>query len=76
MDALGAFNAAPHIGFSMLKLGEDAVTIDGETAVAGTFSVGVRPPIYRKGAIAFLAASDGRGSPLQLGVVFAIAASV
>ena len=69
MDALGAFNAVPHIGISMVKPGSDAVTVS-EAAPAAVFSVGVRPPPYRNGATAFLAASDGRGSPLQVGELF------
>ena len=75
VDALGAFNAVPHIGMIMLKPGSDAVTVSA-LAPAAVLSVGVRPPAYRKGAIAFLAASDGSGSPLHVGVAFVSAASV
>ena len=69
MDALGLFNVVPHIGISMLKV-TDAVTVSALPPVA-VFSVGERPPII--GATAFLAARDGRGSPLQVGVVLVIA---
>ena len=75
MDALGAFNAVPQIGMIMVNPGCLAVTVNGE-AVPVTLSVGVRPPLYRNGATAFLAESDGMGSPLHVGVVFLIAASV
>lgn len=72
VDALGAFNAVPHIGISILKLGSDAVTVSA-AAPAAVFNVGVRPPANSIGATAFLAATDGRGSPLQVGAVLLIA---
>ena len=75
VDALGPFRAVPHTGTIILKLLRDAVTVTAEAPVTA-LRVGVRPPAYRNGATAFLAASDGKGSPLHVGVVLAIAASV
>ena len=43
---LGALSVVPQIGIIIVKLGEDAVTTIGLLAVAGTVSVGVRPPAY------------------------------
>ena len=74
VDALGAFNAVPHIGISMLKLGSDAVTVSA-LAPAVVLSVGERPPANSIGATAFLSAVDGRGSPEQVGGALLIALS-
>ncbi len=63
MDALGAFNAVPHIVISIVKPGCEAVTVK-LLAPDVTVSVGVRPPKYRKGAAFCLAVVD-RGSPVQ-----------
>ena len=63
MDALGAFNAVPHIGISMVKPAWEAVTVK-LLPLAPTVSVGVRRPKYRNGAAFCLAVVD-RGSPVQ-----------
>ena len=57
MDALGALSAVPHIGINMVKPGRDAVIVS-EVAPEAVLSVGVRPPAYRKGAIACFCAPD------------------
>ena len=75
VDALGAFNAVPHIGMIMVNPGWAAVIVYGEAPPA-TLSVGAGLPLLnRKGATACLAAVD-RGSPLQVGVVLLMAASI
>ena len=59
MDALGALNAAPHIGISMVKAGWDAVTVSAAVP-EDMFSVGVRPPRYSNGAAACMPVPGGQ----------------
>ena len=71
---LGALSVVPQTGISILKLGEDAVTVRTDVPVAVlTVGVRLRLVLYRKGAIACYCAVVS-GSLGQLGVVLASSA--